>query len=1479
MTLPESEVLARYRQRILHETESVCLSGIPRVSDATSSPTPISIPLHQFFGRIQSLQKEQLRTTESRVEPPGHEENEQDSPFVDILTTLCRSGERLYHQGEIYRYLERPQPTDPIRALQKYHRLVILGAPGSGKSTLLQYLARETARNAEGPVPILLPLQLYTHAMNAQEHISLRAFAFEYATGHDPELRTALEHAENILWLFDDLETNAAAWNTITSQIAAFPGEIVMTARPVGYQYAGLETFTHFEMLPMTAGEVDRFLEDCSIALSEFQSTNWDWAEEQTAWLKNQREQKSRTRALMSNPLLLTFWCAFSESEHLRVIPEQRAELYGRCVDSLLDFWGHYTPDASDSQDKTPFCPGDIPSQNARHILVHGFYYLGWYLHTCRYETRIGGLPTRKAVIETLSHDLKTTQALISSDWTRVAEDIVEFWQQTGMLVSWSHADQESCIAFRHALFREYATACRIRNLFQENFRSAWRYVFPRLHHYAWQEPLLLAIMLLDERRFSQVMTRLLSKPHPYERAIYRDLSLAVTLLQEGAACYSPFRENVLHKLGILSREYRQQRLLSLRISFLVGLMGIPTLLFLTSSFPLWGIGLIALLWIFGWYAAFVEAVFPDLQAVLALPERVWAYNSDRQPVVQLLAQCQTPEIVPHLILAVTDSRDDVRRVAVEALGKIGDKRCLPHLVRAMSDPQRNIRRIAAFAVQKIGDIPALVQALDSEQYDIRCVAAEVLGQSDSEQVLVELAQKLDDEKAYVRRLIVDILKRMGGEQVIPLLIQALADADKAVRQTAIEALGQIGIGENLYSKLRITSHLVKALNEPEPAVQWAAACALGHIRDSDTVPALIHALRKNQTYVSRAISDALQQTVTHCSVPHLVKFLKDDNAAIRQTVVMALGRIGDSGPGTILPLIELLHDCDQAVRRESVEVLGKFGNSQAVSPLLHALHDQEWCVRWAAAEALGKLGNSRATTPLLTLLNDSNHHVCRAAITALGKIGETSIVPFLIHELKSGNSAIRRAAREALTQIGEAQTVPFLLQSLKYEHDEHIRKNVEDALLQLGDRQAIPYLLEALQDDAPHLRRIAVEVLGRIGSMKTILPLIAALHDADETIRRLAANVLGKLRTPDAVPALLEVLQDQRSLVRRSVVRALGQIGEPSAVPALVELLHDADVGVRQTVVKALGQIGDPEAVPALINTLEQPDWKERWSAAYALGRIRDVRALPVLMQCLRPENDANIRRAAAEALGQIGHPLAVPALITVLADDNWFVRWAGAYALGQIGESSVVNDLMTLLRDSHEKVRWAAAEALGKIGNPQAAPALIQALKDANWDVCKAASRSLELISRAETIPRLILAMQQRRNNYVRRAAASALSHIQEEDAIPYLVHALQSHSHYIRKVAAHNLIRLKSANVIPQVLPLVRHRNIAVRACTAQIIGRLAYVAHDRKRLKQVARALWWRLTDRDSVAKAAFYALEQVANRLSVIEVEQRSERQV
>ena len=67
-----------------------------------------------------------------------------------------------------------------------------------------------------------------------------------------------------------------------------------------------------------------------------------------------------------------------------------------------------------------------------------------------------------------------------------------------------------------------------------------------------------------------------------------------------------------------------------------------------------------------------------------------------------------------------------------------------------------------------------------------------------------------------------------------------------------------------------------------------------------------------------------------------------------------------------------------------------------------------------------------------------------------------------------------------------------------------------------------------------------------------------------------------------------------------------------------------------------------------------------------------------------------------------------AVRPLIAALKDNDEDVRRTAAEALGKLGDTQAVQPLIAALRDDNEYIRMAAAEALGKLGDTQAVPPL---------------------------------------------------------------------------------------------------------------------------------------------------------------------------
>lgn len=99
------------------------------------------------------------------------------------------------------------------------------------------------------------------------------------------------------------------------------------------------------------------------------------------------------------------------------------------------------------------------------------------------------------------------------------------------------------------------------------------------------------------------------------------------------------------------------------------------------------------------------------------------------------------------------------------------------------------------------------------------------------------------------------------------------------------------------------------------------------------------------------------------------------------------MGKGQGQGPlsNATLILLRNLRSEDAATRQSAAMALGRLGNPDAIPGLLEALRDESDVVRQAAAWALGQVGDSRATSGLTEALADPAPHVHRAAATALG--------------------------------------------------------------------------------------------------------------------------------------------------------------------------------------------------------------------------------------------------------------------------------------------------------------------------------------------------------------------------------------------------------------------------------------------------------------------------------------------------------------
>jgi HEAT repeat protein len=174
------------------------------------------------------------------------------------------------------------------------------------------------------------------------------------------------------------------------------------------------------------------------------------------------------------------------------------------------------------------------------------------------------------------------------------------------------------------------------------------------------------------------------------------------------------------------------------------------------------------------------------------------------------------------------------------------------------------------------------------------------------------------------------------------------------------------------------------------------------------------------------------------------------------------------------------------------------------------------------------------------------------------------------------------------------------------------------------------------------------------------------------------------------------------------AAVVELGQLGGDGAVDLLIGALERGD-GVSRSAARELGRIGGPRAVQSLCDALGRPDVNQ--AAAEALVRIGSG-AVDALIAALK-HSDANARRLAAAALGEIGDKRAAePLALVVQADEEYPVRTAAVTAMGQIKDARAVWAIVGVLKLRDETIperqaelgqlRDAANRAMRKLGDP---------------------------------------------------------------------------------------------------------------------------------------------------------------------------------
>ena len=238
----------------------------------------------------------------------------------------------------------------------------------------------------------------------------------------------------------------------------------------------------------------------------------------------------------------------------------------------------------------------------------------------------------------------------------------------------------------------------------------------------------------------------------------------------------------------------------------------------------------------------------------------------------------------------------------------------------------------------------------------------------------------------------------------------------------------------------------------------------------------------------------------------------------------------------------------------------------------------------------------------------------------------------------------------------------------------------------------------------APKHRAAAVGALQRGGAagVEVLMDVLAAAPTVGE--RRAVFDALKHMT--EGTDQLVHMLEHSQWFVVRNVAELIGELGMDDAVPALGKCLDHADERVRKAVGLALAKIGTRGAAEPLRRALRDRSQEVRMQVALGIGgRKSSALAMPLVV-AMEEEKDEAVVRELILALGRIGSPDAVQALIKWAQPTGRFfgrkpseLRVAAVEALRLAATPAALGTLEGLSDDGDRAVREAATRSVEEL------------------------------------------------------------------------------------------------------------------------------------------------------------------------------------
>ena len=370
---------------------------------------------------------------------------------------------------------------------------------------------------------------------------------------------------------------------------------------------------------------------------------------------------------------------------------------------------------------------------------------------------------------------------------------------------------------------------------------------------------------------------------------------------------------------------------------------------------------------------------------------------------------------VETLLRYAVHDHHDVRKMAVDTLGLIGDRRATPTLIALLNDSDNNVVLAAVEALGNIKDKSAASHiALTFIRNDFaRVVAAEALGKIEDESFAPFLISQLrgysnpQGEELLVMFAVIEALANIGSESSLEQIIPLIRDTNGKLRHVLLYALVCVAerCGKDLASFSGFADKFLEALYDDDLRVVRAAVKALVSMPSDETEERLLEILGK---------SDFLDQFI-------LANLRNDGHEFVM--IVRKYPSLGREQKKTVLEfLLPNLSEIDAHAREEVQQSRADF----------FSLLTEEWVeaneeIRGLIIDTLFYLNAEEAIGYFNTLLGDTYQWLRMRVLELIAQATHFRSSEVLARFMNDENPMVREFVQSILSQrgISAEETMP----------------------------------------------------------------------------------------------------------------------------------------------------------------------------------------------------------------------------------------------------------------------------------------------------------------------------------------------------------------------------------------------------------------------------------------------------------------------